>query len=125
MSARKPESFNKKGIFKKHRAKSYKMQIVLDLKLVSKAIRNAQAVVSLQKALLKVFRPPMVGYLDARQILNSDARSSEPSLASFSLPRCKTFGLSVTVISTAFPRLAQSRAPEGKVWYPPWPLGEK
>lgn len=67
-------------------------------------------------------RPPMAGYLDSFRILNSVARSSEPSLASFSLPRCETFGLCATVISTAFPRLALSPGPEGKAWYPVWPL---
>lgn len=67
-------------------------------------------------------KPPIAGYLDSFHILNSVARSSEPSLASFSLPRCETFGLCATVISTAFPRLALSPGPEGKARYPVWPL---
>lgn len=61
-----------------------------------------------------VFRPPMEGYLDSFRILNSVTRSSELSLASFSLRRCETFGLCATVISTAFLRLALSRGLRGK-----------
>lgn len=56
----------------------------------------------------------MALYLDSLYILNSVARSSELNLASFSLPHSETFGLCATVISTAFPRLAQSPEPEGK-----------
>lgn len=68
-------------------------------------------------------RPPMAGYLDSLHILNSVARSSEPSLASFSLPHCETFGVSATVISTAFPRLALSPRPEGKSMVPCLAIG--
>lgn len=57
-------------------------------------------------------RPPMAVHLDS--LLNSVTRSREPSHANSSLPRCETFGLSATVISTAFPRLALSPRTEGK-----------
>lgn len=65
-----------------------------------------------------VCTPPMTVHLDSP--LNSVTRSREPSGAS-SLSACsKTFGLSVTVISTAFPRLAIS--PRTEAWFPVWPL---
>lgn len=64
------------------------------------------------KALLIMCRPPMAVHLDS--LLNSVTRSREPSHANSSLPRCETFGLSATVISTAFPRLALSPRTEGK-----------
>lgn len=67
--------------------------------------------------------PPMAGYSNSLHILNSVARSSEPSLASFSPPRRETFGLSATVISTAFPRLALGPRPEGRSTVPCLTIG--
>lgn len=58
----------------------------------------------------------MAVHLDS--LLNSVTRSREPSHANSSLPRCETFGLSATVISTAFPRLALSPRTEGKTMVP-------
>lgn len=54
----------------------------------------------------------MAVHLDS--LLNSVTRSREPSHANSSLPRCETFGLSATVISTAFPRLALCPRTEGE-----------
>lgn len=62
--------------------------------------------------------PPKAVHLDSP--LNSVTRSREPSGASSPTPRSETFGLSATVISTAFPRLAIS--PRSEAWFPVWPL---
>lgn len=65
----------------------------------------------------------MAGSLNSPHILDSVARSSEPSLASSSLPCCETFGLSATVISSAFPRLALGLRPKGKSTVPCLTIG--
>lgn len=89
----------------------------LDTRDVRKALRNAT------KSLITVSKATYgSGYLDSLYILNSNERSNEENVASLSLPRCETFGLCATVISTAFPRLAPSPGPEGKVWNRHWPL---